>query len=304
MSVKRHRTRRHERRGSALLEGIVALAILALGIAVIGGQMNAGMRSVTETRDLGRALMLTRSKLAELESGLIQPEEEIEGNFGKVYPGHAWRMEILPTQTPDLFQVRIDVLEGVLDAPMDSNNDDVDVQYAMVDENDPHIIYSAFTYRITPATVDLKRDFGFSDDQLAQLGGGGEDGVIPGFDLTGEFNPADLLDLPLEDLLQLIPLLAQALGGNLGGQLAGLGDLSRDELADALQGLGAEGEIPGGQGNGGENGDAGTGGQGNNGSSGDASNGDNSGGSREEMLQQMQDVLQKRDEEIRNGGGK
>ena len=91
---------------------------------------------------------------------------------------------------------------------------------------------------------------------------------LAGFDFSQPFNLQDLLKLPLEDLLDLLPALIEAFGGRLGGRLAGLDKLTREDLEEALRSMGAEpaddlsGEVgeAGSEGQGGSGvGDAGTG---------------------------------------------
>lgn len=244
MNVRRHRSHKHRRRGSALLEGIIALLLLSLGIAVVGGQINSGAKLIQETEGLSRSMMMARSKLAELELGLIQPEEEVEGNFGKVYPGHSWRLNILPTQTQDLYFVRIDILDGLLDAQSDDETEaDYEAQEKSNKDFEPHVIYSAFTYRVPPAEINLTEDFGVTEDELAQLTTGGPDGegVLPeGFDPTQPFTPqmlASLLDD--ETILKFLPALLALLGQSGGGQIPALANLP-PELQQKLQELGNE----------------------------------------------------------------
>jgi hypothetical protein len=246
----RHSTSQRRRpRGSALLEGIVALLLLSLGIAVVGGQINSGSQLIQETEGLSRSMMLARSKLAELELGLILPEELIEGNFGKVFPGHSWRLNILPTQTPDVFFVRIDILKGLLDAPSDDETeDDYEDQEADFDDFEPQVIYTAFTYRVPPAEISLTEDFGVTEEELAQLNTGGPDGegLLPeGFDLSQPFTPAMLADL-LDDetLLKLLPVLLAMLGQSGGGQIPALANLP-PELQEKLQELSGGAAPPG-----------------------------------------------------------
>lgn len=299
-------------RGSALLEGIVALLLMTLGIAVVGGQINAGSKLIQETEGLSRSMMLARSKLAELELGLIQPEELIEGNFGKVFPGHAWQIHILPTQTPEVAFVRVDILRGLLDAPSDDDTEDeYDAQQDFYDDFEPEVIYTTFTYRVPPAEVNLMEDFGVTEDELAQLSTGGPDGAsfLPdGFDLSQPFT-MQMLNQLLDDetLLQLLPVLMAMLAQNNGGQIPGLANLPPElqeklqELTDgAAGGAGGEGsgdkdgETPGLEGDPGKAGEPGTEGE-----PGDDGEGGRGGrrprGDRPPTLEDLQEMLDKRD---------
>jgi len=250
-----------------LLEGIFALALLALAIAVVAAQMRGGMQTIRHTEALNRGLMMLRGKLAELDVGLVQPQETVEGNFGRVFPGRSWRITVKPTQTEEVFLVKLEVLEGLLDAPSDDQTEDEYEAQQAQGAAEPRLVHTAYTLRVSPATVDLKRDFGFSDEQLAEASGPGTGGQA-GFDFSQPFNLQDLLKLPLEDLLDLLPALIEAFGGRLGGRLAGLDKLTREDLEEALRSMGAEpaddlsGEVgeAGSEGQGGSGvGDAGTG---------------------------------------------
>jgi type II secretion system protein I len=62
-------SRRASRTGLSLLEVILALAILAGALAVLGELVSMGTRSAATARDLTRAQILCESKLAELTLG-------------------------------------------------------------------------------------------------------------------------------------------------------------------------------------------------------------------------------------------
>ena len=62
------------RRGFTLLEVILALAILAGALAVLGEVSRLALRNAAAARDLARAQMLAESKLAEIASGITSPD--------------------------------------------------------------------------------------------------------------------------------------------------------------------------------------------------------------------------------------
>jgi len=84
-------------RGVVLLEVLIALAILILGMAAVGMQVNVGLRVANNSEIATRAVMLAQSKLAELDAGIVQlvPNEELEGDFGGRPAG--LRVEISPS---------------------------------------------------------------------------------------------------------------------------------------------------------------------------------------------------------------
>lgn len=238
--------RRVRRNGAALLEGIVALALLVLGMAIVGGQIHSAVRTMHETEELGRALMMSRSKLAQLDMGLIPPEETVEGNFGKMLPGHSWRVSLLPTQTPDVFLVRLEVLKGVLDAPFDDEREhelEQQEQEELPPDEEPRVVHAVYTLRIPPATLDLQRDFGVAQEELEKLADSGEGlpGDLLAELLSGQLTVADLNRLlDNESLLQLLPVLLQAFSSQLPPQFRDLANRSPDELADLLRSGGTD----------------------------------------------------------------
>ena len=58
----------------SLLEVILALAILAGSLAVLGGAARLGMRNAESARDLTKAQLLCESKLAEITAGITPPD--------------------------------------------------------------------------------------------------------------------------------------------------------------------------------------------------------------------------------------
>lgn len=65
---------RRRRSAFSLVEVILALAILAGSIAVLGEVARFGIRNARAARDLTQAQFLCQSKLAELTSGIVLPE--------------------------------------------------------------------------------------------------------------------------------------------------------------------------------------------------------------------------------------
>jgi hypothetical protein len=80
--------------GFMLLEVLVAIGLLVLGMAVIGGQVQTAADLTRETDHLARLVFLAESRLAEIDSGLVVPNEEIgdetgvevEEDFGRLFP--------------------------------------------------------------------------------------------------------------------------------------------------------------------------------------------------------------------------
>ncbi len=66
-------SRRRPARGFSLLEVILALAIMAGAMVVLGELARQGLQYAERARDVTQALMLCESKLAEYTSGVTQP---------------------------------------------------------------------------------------------------------------------------------------------------------------------------------------------------------------------------------------
>ena len=66
-------------RAAMLLEVVLAVAILAGALAMIGGQINGSFVTNIETGKLTDAVFLAEAKMAEIDSGLVTFEEELEG---------------------------------------------------------------------------------------------------------------------------------------------------------------------------------------------------------------------------------
>jgi hypothetical protein len=190
-----------------LLEVIVSIAILALGVAAIGGQMFQAQRASQRADRIARAVLLAESLIAELDSGLILPEQEQEGyfdQFGMHYDGWAWRMIIDPTQDEGMFLVTIEVYYG-------------HPEYTTDDLDDKALIYETHMLRTEPGTVNLVDELGLDDEMLEQVQS--LPGIPPDFD-PENINPSQVARM-LQDLL--------------GEDGEGLADLSPEEMGALLK---------------------------------------------------------------------
>ncbi|MCP4245448.1 MAG: hypothetical protein GY778_00210 [bacterium] len=147
-----------------LLEVMLAMTLLVLGLATIGAQVQRSFDTAHDTHRTLRAINLVESKLAELEAELIPNideaiEDELEEEFGRLFPDYAWRLRIDPTQTPELWLVRLDIL---YQRRLDVDEEEFDFEEA-------EVVYSVRTLRATPATIDPARDFGADEETLERL---------------------------------------------------------------------------------------------------------------------------------------
>jgi hypothetical protein len=135
-----------------------------------------------------------------------------------VFPAYAWRLRIEPTQTPELNAITIEILN----LPARKMTEEFDFERAKV-------LQTIYTFRATPRTVDLQKDFGLDDDGAAKLSAS-----VPG----GNFNPNDVdphifATMSVPELMQILPGLLEAFGISLDqvkGQLP-------EELRTALEQL-------------------------------------------------------------------
>jgi hypothetical protein len=230
--------------GFMLLEVLVAIGLLVLGMAVIGGQVQTAADLTRETDHLARLVFLAESRLAEIDSGLVVPNEEIgdetgvevEEDFGRLFPQYASRVTIRPTATPELVAVRLDIMFDPARMILEEGADLDEFDY-----DDELIVQTFHTLRAVPRPLNLKTDFGLDDEiadtineELQNSGVGG------GLDVEN-FNPAVFKDLDLEQLVELIGILQNAFGADQSALLALVPADVRPQLAALLAGLDATG---------------------------------------------------------------
>lgn len=293
-------------RGAVLLEVLIALALLIFGLAVVGMQVNKGL-DAARAADIGtKGVMLAETKMAELNSGVIVPQDnndEIKGDFGMLYPGYTWRFKFQPTEVNDFLSVELDIGYSAKQAKMQLDNPDQRLDF---DDEGVRVVENVYRLAPIPADVNFERDFGFSkadfdkaQEQADQNGagggaatGGGGGGQAGGMDMSqliallgpllagGSFDPRMIANLPAEQLAQIQPFLQSLLGT---GKVDAKGPLE-NLVQGGGGGRGRFGRGPRGDRNGngppGENGGNQNGANGNNGSNGSNNNGDDTGRTR------------------------
>ena len=103
--------------GFSLLEVILALAILAGSIAVLGEASRLALKNAEISRDLARAQLLCESKLAEITTGIIAAEAVSNAAFDATTtasldpnePAWLYSIETQPTDETGLISVRVTV---------------------------------------------------------------------------------------------------------------------------------------------------------------------------------------------------
>jgi hypothetical protein len=178
----------------------VALGLLVLGMATIGMQIQNAYEATHETQHMLRAMNLAESKLAELEAGLIQNvdsaiEDDLEEEFGPLFPRHAWRLRIEPTETPELWLIQLEILY--------QPRFDVEEEF---DFDEAEVLFTLRTLRATPVTIDPARDFGADEEAMLHLAE-----ALSGTEIDP--NAIDLRaigQLPIEQLLELLAAFEEA----------------------------------------------------------------------------------------------
>jgi general secretion pathway protein I len=88
--------RRHDRAGFTVIEGLVALAVLAAALAAIGSVVATSARG---TRRIEAHLALVETARA-IATGLPKRDELAPGTLAGELAGHNWRVDVLPFADP------------------------------------------------------------------------------------------------------------------------------------------------------------------------------------------------------------
>ncbi len=226
--MRSERGSNYRRRGAMLLEVIVALTILTIALGMLGTQLVNGLRMTGMADEDARATQLADRMMATLEMDpnavmKLGDEGEIFDEFGDAFPGWFWRVRLNTTDLEGLGEVTLAVMRDT----------DPEQQYEI---EKARVVREFHMLKAAPATIDMERDFGVPQDQLALLT---ETLPLPGLD-PANFNPQALAAaLTPDTLMELLPVLMPLLSQLGGGQLPG--GLSPDMLQQLLSG----GAIPG-----------------------------------------------------------
>jgi len=223
------------RDGYVLLETVIATGLLVLGIAVLGAQIQTADRASHEMDLKIRALMLAQMQLAHLDTGLIEIDsidEEQEEDFGPRYQNFAWRLITEETATEELFRLTLEVLYLV--------REDYDEDF---DFDEAEVLCKFYVFRAKPKPLNFAEDFGMKEEDLEQMAEKleelGIDGLAP-----DSFDPSILAKLDSEELIEVLPVLADVFGIDISGMMASLPPDVLDALREQglLDGLGGEGD--------------------------------------------------------------
>ena len=195
--------------GYVLLETVIATGLLIVGLAVLGAQIQDSETAIRQMRLRLRAMTLAEQQLAELDLGLVEldsVDEVQEGDFGPRYPDYGWRLITEPTAIEGLFRFTVEVLHLIR---MDAYKED-DFDYEAAD-----IVFTTYAFRPAPQALDLAIDFGLNDDEFETISEKLANTGVPGLDAQS-FDPSILAKLDFEQLVEVLPVILDALGMKLG----------------------------------------------------------------------------------------
>ncbi len=205
------------RRGALLLEVILALTILFMGMSIIGIQLQTSIKIGYDNERRTQALLLAEAKLAQLDSGAINLQREMgadgvmEGDFGKSFPGYFFRFTMEEhDDLEDIFEVTTEILYG----PPEDDLEPGDIE-------DAHVVMVLYSFRPTPPTLNMQRDFGVSDEQIEELAAS----LPPDLDPL-DLSPAAFAEMDLVTLMELMPQLLEIFGQGFG--------FSSDQIQQAM----------------------------------------------------------------------
>ena len=222
-------------RGAALLEVVLSVGVLATAMAFIGAQLQAGLTSAGVSRDRTEALMLAEMVLAELDMDRMTPsldeqaDAALTGDFGGRYPGYQWSVSVDKTPVDGLNLVTVTILKGrprdltgeeVMEASGDAN--DLSDEAALDEYEDFKEVCRFWTFRADELPMTLTDAIGQDKaDTVTELLPDELTELLESLGIDPENLDIKTLmtQLDMEQLLELMPMLNQSLGGLLGGSM-------------------------------------------------------------------------------------
>ena len=185
------------------METVIATALLVLGLALVGAQLQDAHTSVRKMDLRTRAIMLAEMQIAEMGMGLIEVDaldEEQEDEFGPRYPDWGWRLTIDDTEVEALYLLRLDVLY--------QPREDVEDTF---DYDDAEIVHTLYMFQAAPQKLNLAEAFGVPEDQMEELAEKLAATGVEGLDPEA-FDPAVLANglENFEEFVEVLPVLLDA----------------------------------------------------------------------------------------------
>jgi len=232
------KARRHEgtkafafarsRNAYIMLETVIAVALLIVGLTVIGAQIQDADSSIHKTRQKMRAVFLAEQQLAYMDMGLVKLDsvDEIQdGDFGPRFPDWGWRLVTQPTSLDGMFRLELEVLYLHRDKPYQKDS---------FEHDQADSVYRAYAFRVNPTPLDLAADFGMTETELTDFQQKVTDNGVPGFE-NGAFDPSLLATMDSEDLMKALSMLPKLFPGM---DISELQALIPPEVLDQLKAAG------------------------------------------------------------------
>lgn len=205
-----------------LLETVIATALLVIGLAVIGAQVQEAEKSVRRMQLQSRAMLLGEQYLAEMDLGLIELDsldELQEEDFGPRFPDFGWRLLIQETSTEKLYLLTLEVLY----MPRE-NYDEEEFDFDHAD-----VVYTLHAIRATPEPVSLGTEFGLTEEELIDAD---EKLELCGIDgLSAEnFDISVIAKMDVEQMMTCLPVVLELLGADASRLLEQLPPEVRENL--------------------------------------------------------------------------
>ena len=228
-------------RASVLLEVLLAVAILTLGMATVGIQINRAYDMEVRAAEITTRMNVLESVLAQLRAILREAgvtacgeklmEIEVEGGLGFAFPGYAYRIYMEPSRIEGMDRFTIEILQGEID---EQTGDFLDFDAPRVALT--RVLLAGPT-KINADVVNMSQ----KDRNLLSM-----NGLI---DDEGNFCIDDLLALNAEELIEVMPQMLALSQVARGGNAAQFSNMTPDQLLDLLdaqQVARAGGGLPGG----------------------------------------------------------
>ncbi len=215
------------RRASILLEVLITVTLIALFMALIGGQILSSVRAAATIEHRQTAMLLAESLVDRVQAGNFlaadQTQQQETGDFGTAYPGWGYQVDAEQTDDPNVLRVTMQVLE---DETGQANTQTSSQTGTDVSSYTP--IAEFTTFLTIPRKVDLVNDLGVSEQDAASIAA--QFGNVD----PSAIDPRMLAGMNLNDLSNLLPQLGPLLS-QYGINLSDIGDLGA--FTSQLQGL-------------------------------------------------------------------
>lgn len=195
----------NRRGGYVLLETVIATGVLIVGLAVIGAQLQESDKSVRKMERRMRAMALADSYMAQLDLGLIpldSVERELDGDFGPRFPDWGWTLLTEQTAIDGMYGLTLSVWYHSRGEAYALNSFDFE---------QGEMIHSLHAIRTAPQELDLATEFGLNEEEVIKVAEQLSPLGIPGLDVDS-FDPKVLASLDFEQLIQVLPVIADVLG--------------------------------------------------------------------------------------------